>query len=202
MTVHMTNTHITPYLGWNESSLDLEYDKIPTPQQARHHHSFLRAQSIGRQTGNIPLALAWVGGGETPEEKAFAHRSRFGILAVHEIKSPVHEASYGPLFDNLLDFGYGLDACSVYNYWDDAYPLRTSSDEAKTLLLRHNGEVMIVVCTWNKDPEQVKLTLDTRALGVDLKEARNAENNETLAFDGKAITLDLEGYAVRILHVK
>ena len=68
--------------------------------------------------------------------------------------------------------------------------------------LKRNGEVMIVVCTWNKQAEEVKLTLDTRALGVNLKEARNAENDKNVAFDGKTLTLNLEGYAVRLLHVR
>jgi len=202
MMIHMTNTHMTPYMGWNDSNLDMEYYEIAIPMQARFHHSMMRAQGIGRQTGNWPLALANVGREETPEQKQFALRTRFGILAVHEIQGRMYESPYGQMFGKLLDFGYGLDDCNVYNYWDRNYPLAASNDDVKTLLLSRNGEVMIVVCTWNGEAEQVKLALDTQVLGTDLKKARNAENQETIPFDGKTIALDLEGYGVRILHVK
>jgi hypothetical protein len=34
-----------------------------------------------------------------------------------------YEGVYDPMFQMLLDFGYGLENCDVYNYWDRGYPL-------------------------------------------------------------------------------
>ena len=76
MMFHMTNTHILPYMGWGESNLDLEWqDNETLPSQAKFPHALLRAESLGRQTGNIPVVLArfpnaktGVGGARRPED--------------------------------------------------------------------------------------------------------------------------------------
>ncbi len=203
MMIHMTNTHLAPNMGWNEANLDLEYWHSTEPQQKRWHHAMLRAQSIGRQTGNIPTALADIdarhGGAEAAQ---FARRSRFGILAVHEIKGRLFEAHFGGPFKHLQAFGYGEPDCDVYNYWDKGYPLETSNPDVKSLLLERNGNVMIVLCTWNSEPETVTLRLDTADLDISPTHARNAETKEPVTFDGETINLDLEGYGVRILRLE
>ena len=200
MMFHMTNSQMVPYMTFGMSNLDLEWKYGPEPQQSKYPADLLRTETLGLKTGNIPLVLATIRDAESKEQAAFAERSRFGAMFVHEIRAEDHLPSYKKI---VLQFGYGEENCKVYNYWDNGYPVKTSNDaQVKSILLKRNGELMIVVCTWNKDPEQVKLTLDTQGLGVNLKEARNSETGDALEFDGKTVALDLEGYAVAILHLK
>jgi hypothetical protein len=203
MMIHMTNTHVASYMGWNHSNLDLEYHEAAVPQQKRWPAAMLRAQSLGRQTGNIPLALANVHHDRgTKEEVAFARRTRFGVLTVHEVKGRLYESHYGKPFGHLLDFGYGEEGCRVFNYWDEPYPLPVNNEQLKTLLLERDGRLMIVVCTWNDEAETVKITPDLQALDVELTQARNAETGEKLDFDGQTLTFDLEGYGVRVVRLE
>jgi len=204
--VHMTNTQIIPYLVWNDVNLDLEMGYYPRPLQDKFSAEFLRAQTIGRQSGNYPEAIANVSGWEPPDQRPDAQRQKelrrnhWLALTVHEIRAQPHYVS--DICKILTDFGYGEDDCRVFNYWDAGCPLSPSDPEVKTLLLERNGELMIVFATWNPEAATVSLTLDTAALGVDVKEALNAETGAAVAFDGREIALDLEGYEVGIVRVK
>ncbi len=204
--VHMTNTHIIPYLVWNDVNLDLEMGYYPRPMQDKFTAEFLRTQTIGRQSGAYPEAIANVSGWEPPEERPDAERqlelrrNHWLALTVHEIRAQPHHVS--DICKILVDFGYGRDDCRVFNYWDKGFPLVGSDPAVKTLLLERNGELMIVFASWNPEAAKVSLTLDSAALGVDVKEALNAETGATVAFDGREIRLDLEGYEVGIVKVK
>ena len=58
MMIGMTNTHIIPYMVWNESNLDLEWMMNAEPAQAKYSHEMLRVESIGRQSGNVLVVIA------------------------------------------------------------------------------------------------------------------------------------------------
>ena len=202
MMIHMTNTHILPYMVWNEENLDLEWKFGPEPQQSKFPHDMLRAESLGRQTGNAPYVIANVQDAKTKEEAEFADRTRFGAMFVHEIRwfgGPV------PMAKLAADFGYGQDDCQVWNYWDDDYPVESSDPQAKSLLLKRGGEFMLIVATWNPKPADVKFTLDTRALKLRPTTVLNEEKKEeTFRLDARraTFTVPLEGYGVRILRVR
>ncbi|MFP4058439.1 MAG: glycoside hydrolase domain-containing protein [Candidatus Brocadiia bacterium] len=201
MMLHMTNTHIVPYMGWNHANLDLEWFYGPDPQQAKYPHDLLRAESIGRQTGNLPLVLARVQNTKSEAQKAFAERTRFGTMMVHEIKFRPHGESR-KLLRRVLDFGYGLEGCRVLNYWDQGYPVEASDPEVKSLLLQRGTRLLLVLCTWSPKPETVELTLDLEALGLRPTEATDGETGEQLPLRGDALAVPLEGYGVRLVHVK
>jgi len=201
MLVHMTNTHIVPFLSFNEANLDLEWFYGPEPQQSKYPHDLLRAESIGLQSGCVPFALAFVQHTKTPEEKRIAERTRFGVMMVHEIKAymPGHD---GKLLRRVLDFGYGLDDCVVHNYWDNDYPVKASSDDAKSLLLVRAGKAMLVICTWNRNPETVTFTFNTQALGMTPARAADAETGQALEYENNILTVPLEAYGVRIVMLE
>ncbi len=202
MMLHMTNTHILPYMVWNESNLDLEWFYGPEPQQSKYPHDLLRAESIGRQTGNIPLVLAAIDKTKSEQQKRIAHRTRFGTMFVHEIKSRLWDRNEHELWKKVFNFGYGLDDCRVYNYWDEDYPVKASNDQVKSVLLKRGRELMLVLCTWNSKPETVVLTLDTKALKLKPATAINAETEEPFRLNASRITVPLPSYGVRILRIK
>jgi hypothetical protein len=202
MMIHMTNTHIVPYMDWNDENLDLEWKDAPDPAQTKYGHEFLRAESLGRQSGNVPDAIAHAQGKASPEEMERALRTRFGALMVHEIRTGWHSYRYR-LLDNVKAFGYGEDDCRVFNYWDARPPVKASDPECKWLLLQKGGELMLLLCTWNPEERDVTAQLDDAALGMKPAQAHNDEKpDEAYAFDGKALKLRLPGYGVALARIK
>ena len=143
---------------------------------------------------------------KTAEEKRIAHRTRFGVMMVHEIRWwGMGEDVEGPMLKAIKDFGYAQDDCHVFNYWDEGFPVKVSDPDAKTLLLKRGKELMLLVCTWNPRPAEVRFDLDLRALGVSPTTAYNVElPGERLTWNGQGgeLKLALEGYGVRILRLK
>ncbi|MGA2068121.1 MAG: glycoside hydrolase domain-containing protein [Thermoguttaceae bacterium] len=206
MMIHMTNTHILPYMVWNDENLDLEWKFGPEPQQSKFPHDFLRAETLGRQSGNVPWGLDRIVDHKTAEEKRIAHRTRFGVMMVHEIRWwGMGEDVEGAMLKAITDFGYAQDDCRVLNYWDDGFPVKTSDPEAKTLLLKRGKELLLLVCTWNPKPAQVRFDLDLKALGVSPAAAFNTEEPSERLFwnvTGGELKLAIEGYGVRIVRLK
>ncbi|MBS3764647.1 MAG: hypothetical protein KGZ25_15215, partial [Planctomycetes bacterium] len=200
MMLHMTNSHVLPYMVFNQSNLDLEWFYGPDPQQSKYDHALLRAESLGRQTGSIPLVLAHTGR-HSKKGKTVGERTKFGTMFVHEIKFRYRNAS-GPLMEKVLDFGYGREDCEVFNYWEPDYPLSVSSDDAKSIVLRRGGEAMIVVATWSDKPEKVTFDVKSRVLKMRPKSLVNAESGDAVPLAGNKFDLDLPAYGVRILHLK
>jgi hypothetical protein len=203
MMIHMTNTHMIPYMVYSDSLLDLEWFYGPEPQQSKYAHDFLRAESLGRQSGSLPLVLADINSTKSPEEQAFAERTRFGTMMVHEIKARYGGESSKP-FALLVDFGYGRDDCQVYNYWNEGYPVKMSNDQVKSILLKRGSELLLVVATWNQKPEKVKVTLDEKLVGLVVTKGVNEEKpEEVYPLDSTgAFTLELDGYGVRVIRLK
>jgi len=201
MMVHMTNTMIMPYMVWDDQNLDLEWKYGPEPQQSKYPVDLLLAESTGRQTGSVPFVLARVSDAPTPAVKAIAERTKFGVMMVHEIKW-FEQDTFRPLIDILTKFGYGQDDCKVYDYWVPGYPVTPSNPDAKSLLLECNGQLMLVVCTWNPQPETVTFKFDNALTGLKPTGATDAETGAALDFDGTALKLPLDGYGVRIVTMK
>ncbi len=208
--IHMTNTGILPYLTWNDMNVDLEWFYGPEPQQSKYSYQMLMAESAGRQFGVYPYVLADVKEYKTPAEGRIAKRSQFGAMGVHEIKVGGHDSGiqFG-MWRRLYDFGYGKPECAVFNYWDKGYPAVCDNNEVKSLLLVNGQEVMMVVCSWVKDPVTVRFTFNTKTLGVTPATAADAENDDIasklpVAYDAaqSRLTLGLEGYGVRLVRLK
>lgn len=189
MMVHMTNTHILPYLVWNECNLDLEWGD-ERPLQAQWSPELLRVQSIGRQSGNLPLAMPTA-------------RNGMLVMLIHE--AGMFTALPSPEFVELLaDWHYGLPDCRVFNYWDTGAPVEVNDSRVKWLLLEHGGRLLLLVCTWNPDEAEVVLTLDTRLLGVAVSQATDVLNPDSPVQlkNGHVLATRLPGYGVRVLRIE
>jgi hypothetical protein len=199
---HMTNTHILPFQTWSDCTLDLEWFYGPEPQQSKYPAAMLRTESIGLQTGNMPHVLARVDRTSSDEEKNKAERTRFGVCMTHELKAYMAGAD-GRLLSKVLDFGYGLDSSQTYNYWDRDYPVATSNDDqVKSILITRNNDALLVLCTWNPNPETVEITVDAKAAGINAASAVDAESGDALPIANGKIDLELKGYGVRLLRFK
>ncbi|MFP4028085.1 MAG: glycoside hydrolase domain-containing protein [Candidatus Brocadiia bacterium] len=189
MTLHMTNTQILPYMVWNDSNLDLEWHYQVLPRQKAFRPDLMRAESLGLQTGNIPQALA-------KNRKEISH---FGTLMVHEIRSWFVNPRARDMLQKMLEFGYGRGA-RVINYWDEDVPLMVSNDQCKWLLLKRNGKIMVLFCTWNEKAEDLTAKIDTRALEIAPKKAVNVESDEQLNISGGKFSFEMPGYGTRLFR--
>lgn len=199
MIVHMTNTLVLPYMVWCDATLDLEWFYGPEPQQSKYPHALMRTESIGRQVGALPLALARIEKTHGQEEKDRAGRTKFGVMAVHEVRTEEG------LPKVLTDFGYGQPDCQVFNYWDRPVAVTASDSEAKWVLLKRGQELLLVVCTWNPDPARVSFTIDSGIAGLSPAEVEDVSWEAVrgpVSIANNAVTMDLAGYDVRILKLK
>jgi hypothetical protein len=65
--------------------------------------------------------------------------------------------------------------------------------------------LLLLVCTWNPKPAQVRFDLDLKALGVSPAAAFNTEEPSERLFwnvTGGELKLAIEGYGVRIVRLK
>ncbi|MBS3762894.1 MAG: hypothetical protein KGZ25_06280 [Planctomycetes bacterium] len=206
MMLHMTNTHVVPYMVFNHSNLDLEWFYGPEPLQSKFTADLLRAESLGLQTGNYPLALSNVRGPGWKKKSANvirkARKTRFAGLMVHEIRTrPTGKVDRG-LLNKMLQFGYGLEGCRVYNYWDARKPLETSDPKCKWLLAENQGKLMLLLCTWNAEKGEVEVRLDHDALHSGIREARNAETGKSIDVKGGRFNFSMPGYGVRLFWLQ
>lgn len=185
MMIHMTNTHIAPYMVWNEYNLDFEWRRSDDLLQKRFSPDIIRTEALGLKTGNIPVVLGFSGG---------------PAMLVHEVKGGISVQKCPKPF---VDFGYGLEDCQVYNYWGDNPPLSVSDPDCKWLLLKRDGKLLIYLVTWNGDAAEVDLSLDTETLGLNLSEVKKAKTGEpvTKLVDG-SFTVPVKGFGVRTLIVE
>ncbi len=178
---HMTNTNLVPVLAFCTVNLDWEWQYGKRDWQDRFTPDLTVAETIGRQTGNIPLVLA--GGFYDPKDPAyeFCMRTRMGVCLVHEIRF----WDWGPawcydLYKRLFDFGYGDPACRVYNYWDEGFPLTVTGCDAKGIVMV-NGKRAVVAVTDYSGGGDVTLKLDLKAVGLpDTIKASDLETAEAL----------------------
>lgn len=214
MEVHLTNANIVPTMVWCDSALDLEWKDSAVPMQEKYSPELLQAETTGLQCGNIPNAIATIGYPQniTANDRAVVDNTKWAGLAVHEVTD--WSAYKHPL---MVDFGYGLPECEVFNYWDDKPAVSVSDPLCKWLLLRRGSKNMLLLCTWNPKPAKVSVTSPqfdrqfTTAKSLPLKsepEAKTESAHPSLPLtwphggSGMQFTVDLEGYGVRLFELQ
>ncbi len=202
MMIHMTNTKILPYMSWSDELLDLEWKDAPEPFQSKYHHALLRAESAGRQSGNVPYAIAHAYGVASQEQRLIAGNTRVAGLMVHEIR-PNWSSAIQPLVKKMLDFGYGEEDCQVFNYWDTDPPLHVSDPECKWLLLRRGEALLLLLCTWNPKPQALTIAVRPEWLPQGMTRVVNeAQPEESFAPADGVLQFEMPGYGVRLFRIE
>jgi hypothetical protein len=180
--LHMTNTNIVPMLSFGTLLLDHEWrdrgDFREKDLQERLYldddASLLLAQSAGFQSGCVGVIHNLLRG----EQHV---RGAFGVALVHEMKLSVNTSRVTQEVGGMLsDFGYGLEDCRVWRYWDKPPPTQVAGVRVKTLTLVRAKRAMVVLTSFGPAGE-VRLDLDREMLGLSSElVARNAETGERL----------------------
>lgn len=198
---HMTNTAIAPILSFLQTHLTWEDRSGDNDFQDRFSRDYLRAESIGRQHGNVPFALLLISG---PDEKknAWAKRTAAGVCLTHEIRPVLYPDEWWKNFTKLIEFGYGKPGVRVSNYWDADHPVRVEGGETATLVVSKPGSAIVVVCDYGNGGD-LSLKLNTVALALrGALAATDLENGQTLLITSEGrVGLKLRRHDFRVIQV-
>ena len=201
--VHMTNAAIAPILSYAQQDLDWEDNLGINPFQQRYTREYIRTLSIGRQFGNLPVALGLVTRGADKEAVRRCLRSGAGVCLTHEITwtSANSRDDYWTVKSDLIKFGYGQEGVPVRNYWEKDYPV-VISGETSSILVQGKNEIRLVVCNYGETGTYTA-KLDLKALGLTGPlTVTNGETNKPVASENAKITFPLEKYSFIYLIVK
>lgn len=172
---HMTNAYLLPVFAWTTLNLDWEWKYGGTDFQERFTRDYIRAASLGRQGGNIPVILPGITEVHDPVRQAWVERTRIAVCLPHEINIWQADPLFVKIKQYLYDLGYGRDA-EVYNYWERQPVATITGADAVFLVVRGRTETALLIANWG-DTAPVTVTLDCEKLGLPREgEARNWEN--------------------------
>lgn len=200
---HMTNVNITPILSFSAVSLDWDWRDtgawIGRDLQDRLNNGLVLAQSTGLQSGSVPVAMTGKmlsASGSTTRE--WLHRTGIAVAIPHEVRMNQGTDDVRWVQEQLLAFGYGDPACTVWRYWenDPAFPITFEGEGVviRALALTKEGEALIVVGNWStgKESYNVRMTLNLQAMGMGTSiRARDVEiaSGRTIAKNSKNTTV-------------
>jgi hypothetical protein len=178
--IHMTNVNIVPMLSFGTANLDWEWRMWGREKdmdvQDRISLDEILAQSLGLQSGNLPVAIY----GMTIQGD-WLFRTLIAACVPHEIRIFKGYGSPDVSFvqNELARFGYGMPDCHVFRYWDEGFPLKTEGAEMRALVLVRGGKAMIALGNFGpsgaaapaerqEKPESytVRVQLDLASLGI------------------------------------
>lgn len=67
---------------------------------------------------------------------------------------------------------FGIEDARMYGFWSSKRPLRTDSADVYATAYVKDGQVLIAVASWSDKTENIRLTFDWEALGIDRRSAR------------------------------
>jgi hypothetical protein len=143
--IHMTNANIVPMLSFGTVNLDWEWrDQGPFADldvQDRQGPDLILAQSLGLQSGNLPVAIT----GCKLHGRDWLTRTLMATCFPHEIR--IHSGSGDVAFaqTQMARFGYGQPDCRVFRFWEDGFPLKIEGAAMRGLVLARDGKGLIAL---------------------------------------------------------
>lgn len=173
---HMTNAYLLPVFSWTTMDLDWEMHYGGSDFQDRFSRDYIRAASLGRQGGNMPIVLPGITEVTDPTKQAWVERTRTGVCLPHEISIYQADPLYIKIKNYLYSLGYGTASCRTFHYWDEKPILSVSGIDAAWIAFE-NADTLVLMVTDFGSGGAAKLTLDTNRLGLsDHFVAANWEN--------------------------
>jgi hypothetical protein len=198
--VHMTNANLVPVLAFATANLDWEWRYGDADFQDRFSPELTVAQSIGRQTGTVPLILK--GGLQATGAAAeWTLRTRTGVCLVHELRPwDAGPRAHNDLMAKLFEWGYGGSDCQVYNYWDEGFPLETNNADLKGLVMVKGEKAVVIVTDYGSGGDcTVRLDLPKLSLPA-LRKVTDMETGEPVVCAGPGqATFTLKQHDYKVL---
>jgi hypothetical protein len=137
---------------------------------------------------------------EGPEYERVS-RTHFGVATVHEIMiwRAYISGAVGAAYRKMHAFGYGLDDCKAFRFWDGPQPVAITGGNAKALVLARGGKTMAIVTDFGEGGV-VRLKPDAKTLGLPADfSARDAESGETLTVEKGEAAVTLRRHDFRMV---
>ena len=201
---HMTNAYLIPVFSWSTMNLDWEMHYGGTDFQDRFSRDYIRAASLGRQGGNMPVVLEGITEVSDPKRRAWVERTRTAVCIPHELAVWQADPFFGLVRTYLYSLGYGTPACQVVHYWDENPAVSVGGIDAAWIAFENKDTVAVMVTDYGGGGD-ARLTLDTRRLGLPADyTASNWENpGETWTAKGGVLTVPgIAKHDFRLLVIK
>lgn len=187
--IHMTNTAIAPISSFAMVHYDWEDE---CSLQHNSTREYIRAVSIGKQYGAIPIAIGYLNR-KTSEDYAMAYRAAAGVTLTHEIYWRHGYSIKSKLYRNCRDLleksGYAKPDLKAWNYWDKGYPVKISGIRSSSVLYGRNREFLLIVSDWsgggkvNVKPDLKKIGLRKNFTAVNMETGKPVKvQNSTIHF--------------------
>ena len=180
---HMTDANIVPVIGLVSINLGWEMKFGRQDYQNRFPEAFHLVQSLGTQTGTVPLAITSTSG--TKAERMHQHRTLFAVGFAFDMLNfwdpGSREEEGSSLFNSMQklirNFGYGTDKVQHFPGYDlKKNPVSCNTENVRiTALKRNDGQIMLLVGNLGK-AAKVKL----KFTGLKVSDLINAENNNII----------------------
>ena len=180
---HMTDANIVPVMGLLSVNLGWEMKFGRQDYQKRFPESFHLVQSLGTQTGTIPIAITSTSGSKS--ERLRQHRSLYAVGFAFDMLNfwdpGSREEDGSPVFNSMQllvrNFGYGTDKVEHFPGYDPAKsPVSCTPQQVRiTVLKRNDGKIMLLIGNLGK-AARVKLTFN----GLKISDLKNAENGNVI----------------------
>lgn len=175
---HMTDANIVPVMGLLSINLGWEMKFGRQDFQDRFPESFHLVQSLGTQTGTVPIAIVSTSGNKT--ERLRQHRSLYAVGFAFDMLNfwdpGSREEDGSPVFNNMQmlvrSFGYGTDKVQHFpGYAPQNSPVNCLPEQVRiTVLKRNDGKIMLLVGNLGN-----KTTVKLKVSGIDIFGLKNAE---------------------------
>ena len=185
---HMTNAYLLPVFSWTTMNLDWEMQYGGTDFQDRFTRDYIRAASLGRQGGNMPVTLPGITEVTDPAKQAWVERTRAGVCLAHEIAVYHADPLFVKIRDYLYGLGYGTPTCRTFHYWDEHPALTVAGLDTAWIAFENKDTVAILVTDYG-GVGTARLTLNTKRLGlpVDFQAVNWEKPSESWAASGGAL---------------
>lgn len=198
--LHMTNAAIAPHLSFTTIQLDWEIKFGSEDFQDRFSEEYIFASSLGEQFGTVPVVLS----GIFPSKEKSANwltRTIFGVATIYELKVwPGYHTDTDALhrwLRILYDFGYGLEECEVYRYWETP-PFSLNRQDVRAIVMKAKGKILCVITDFGNGGETA-LSLKKTLLGDATYTARDAESGKAIDWDGESLGFSLKKHDFKII---
>ena len=182
LVAHMTDANIVPVIGLTSISLGWEMKFGRQDFQDRFPEEFNHVQSLGTQTGTIPISIISTSGSKA--ERLHQHRTLYAVGFAFDMlnfwDSGSREEENSSIFNEMQilvrSFGYGTKNVKHYPGYERNNPVKSSVKDVKiTVLQRNDHKVMLLIGNLGNQAN-VKLSFN----GIKISNLKNAETNKDI----------------------
>ena len=195
--LHMTNTNLVPFTSLGSIALDWEDKYGATDFQDRFTEDYIKACSLGLQSGAIPEVLVQI----TGKNREHVTRTFLAVTLAYDLPMVLNAGGTTPVFSKtwktLKQFGYGTDAVETYPCFRPSGKFTADPGDVRlTEYRRKNGTSIIAVSSFGHEGKTVLKSASP------VKDARDAETGEILPVDGNSVVFMLRKNDFKLIQLR